>query len=166
MGGSGVDRTDDFQKFCRLGLNRIRFYRFRTGLGLKNFPVRSSLMLLCPVRTRGEQWTELGVDWIRCMTNFVGFGLVRTVIFFINLGSRPELDWDNGKFAYFLLLKNCILSMFWILFGLRFKFLQHFGLWLDLDWSFKIPDWIWIAKYDSPLIFGAGQSSVLPVRSF
>jgi len=29
-----------------------------------------------------------------------------------------------------------------------------FGLWLDLDWVVKNQDWIWIAKYDSPLIFG------------
>ena len=33
-----------------------------------------------------------------------------------------------------------------------FKFLIVFGLWLDLDWVFKIQDWIWIAKLDSPLI--------------
>jgi len=36
---------DDFQKFCRSGLDRIQFYRIRTGLGLKNFTVRSSLAL-------------------------------------------------------------------------------------------------------------------------
>jgi len=34
---------------------------------------------------------------------------------------------------------------------LDFKFLILFGLWLDLDWVFKIQDWIWIAKLDSPL---------------
>jgi len=44
MGGSGLDRTDDFQKFCRPGLDRTQFYRVRTGLGLKNFTVRSSLI--------------------------------------------------------------------------------------------------------------------------
>jgi len=43
MGGSGLDRTDDFQKFCGSRLDRIQFYRFRTGLELKNFTVRSSL---------------------------------------------------------------------------------------------------------------------------
>jgi len=42
-GGSALDRTDDFQKFYRSGLDRIQFYRIRTGLGLKNFTVRSSL---------------------------------------------------------------------------------------------------------------------------
>jgi len=42
MGGSKLDRTDDFEKFCA-GLDRIQFYRTRTGLGLKNFTVRSSL---------------------------------------------------------------------------------------------------------------------------
>jgi len=35
MGGSGLDRTDDFQKFCGSGLDRIQFYRIRTGLRLK-----------------------------------------------------------------------------------------------------------------------------------
>jgi len=43
-GRSGLDRTDDFQKFCGLGLDRIQYYRIRTGLGLKNFTVRSSLV--------------------------------------------------------------------------------------------------------------------------
>jgi len=43
MGGSGLDRTDDFQKFCGSGLDRIQFHRIKTGLGMKNFTVRSSL---------------------------------------------------------------------------------------------------------------------------
>jgi len=45
IGGSGLDRTDDFQKFCESVLDRLQFYRIRTGLGLKNFAVRSSLLL-------------------------------------------------------------------------------------------------------------------------
>jgi len=44
MGGSGLDRTDDFQKFCGSGLDRIQFHRIKTGLGMKNFTVRSSLL--------------------------------------------------------------------------------------------------------------------------
>jgi len=44
MGGSGQDRTDEFQKFYRSGLDRIQVYQIRTGLGLKNFTVRSSLI--------------------------------------------------------------------------------------------------------------------------
>ena len=43
IGGSGLDRTNDFEKFCGSGLDRIQFYRIRNGLGLKNFTVRSSL---------------------------------------------------------------------------------------------------------------------------
>jgi len=35
MGGSGLDWTDDFQKFCGSGLDRINFYWIRTGLGLQ-----------------------------------------------------------------------------------------------------------------------------------
>jgi len=55
MGGSGLDRTNDFQKFCRSGLDRIRFCRVRTGLGLKNFTVRLSL-----VNTRAvSMWLQL-----------------------------------------------------------------------------------------------------------
>jgi len=34
MGGWGLDRTDDFQKFYGSGLDRIQFYRIKTGLGL------------------------------------------------------------------------------------------------------------------------------------
>jgi len=43
MGGSGLDWTDDFQKFCRSGLDRIQFLQIRTGLRLKIFTVRPSL---------------------------------------------------------------------------------------------------------------------------
>jgi len=42
--GSGLDRTDGFQKFCGSGLDRIQFLWIRIGLGLKNFRVRSSLI--------------------------------------------------------------------------------------------------------------------------
>jgi len=34
MGGSGLDRTDDYKKFSRSGLDRIQFFRIRIGLGL------------------------------------------------------------------------------------------------------------------------------------
>ena len=45
---TGLDRTDDFQKFCRSRLDRIQFYRIWTGLGLKIFTSRSSLLLTTP----------------------------------------------------------------------------------------------------------------------
>jgi len=44
MGGSALDWTDDFQEICGSGLDRIQFCRIRTGLRLKNFTVRSSLV--------------------------------------------------------------------------------------------------------------------------
>jgi len=47
MGGSGLDRTDDFQKFRRSGLDRIQLLRIKIGLGLKNFTVRLSLPRTC-----------------------------------------------------------------------------------------------------------------------
>jgi len=37
MGGSGLDWTDDFQRFFGAGLDRIQIFRIRIGLGLKNF---------------------------------------------------------------------------------------------------------------------------------
>ena len=43
VGGTRLDRTDGFQKFYGSGLDRIQFHWIRTGLGLKNFTVRSSL---------------------------------------------------------------------------------------------------------------------------
>ena len=45
MGGSGLDRTDECQTFCASGLDRIQFYRIRTGLELKIYTVRSSFVL-------------------------------------------------------------------------------------------------------------------------
>jgi len=45
MSGLGLDRTDDFQKFCRSGLDWIQLLRIRIGLGLNNFTVRSSLVV-------------------------------------------------------------------------------------------------------------------------
>ena len=59
MGGSGLDRTDDFFKFCGSGLDRIHFLRIRIGHGLKNFTVRSSL-----VADRGEHGQDR--DYISC----------------------------------------------------------------------------------------------------
>jgi len=44
MGGSGLDRIDDFQKFYETRLYRIQFLRIRIGLGLNNITVRSSLL--------------------------------------------------------------------------------------------------------------------------
>jgi len=44
IGGSGLDRTDDFEKFCGSRLDQIQFYQIKTGLGLENFTVHSSLL--------------------------------------------------------------------------------------------------------------------------
>jgi len=46
MGGSGLDRSDDFQKFCGSGLDRIQVFRIRIGLGLNDLTVRSPLLAL------------------------------------------------------------------------------------------------------------------------
>jgi len=34
---------------------------------------------------------------------------------------------------------------------------------VGLDWVFKILDWIWIAKYDSPLFSGQHQDKAQPI---
>jgi len=53
---------------------------------------------------------------------------------------------------------RCEKAAFFKYFGLHldldFTFEKYFGLWLDLGLSFKNQDWIWIAKYDTPLISG------------
>jgi len=72
IGGSGLDWTNDFQKFRRSGLDQIQFYRIKTGLGLKNFTVRSSLSdshlsatLLCYLRVTGAKTSlRLTAYWI------------------------------------------------------------------------------------------------------
>ena len=73
-GGSGLDRTYDFQKFCGSGLDRIQFYRIRTGLGQKNFTVRSSLQCgkYAKVRLtlqRSIQHLGINFDWITLLNN-------------------------------------------------------------------------------------------------
>jgi len=49
------------------------------------------------VFSRDEHWTGLGLDWIRPMTNFAGFGLEPDWKLPHNLGIGPELDCVNGK---------------------------------------------------------------------
>jgi len=70
MGGSGLDRTDDIQKFCGSGLDRIQFYRIRTGLGLQNFTVRSSLLHI-----RNEHGSELDRTGSGLKPIFAGSGV-------------------------------------------------------------------------------------------
>jgi len=59
------------------------------------------------------------------------------VIFFNNLGSGPDLDRDNGKICAIVLLKSCILSIFWILFGLGLQILTKFWTLVGLGLKFK-----------------------------
>jgi len=56
--------------------------------------------------------------------------------------------------------KNCVIfviqKLYFVNFlDLDFKFLELFGLWLDLDWVLKIQECIQIAKLDSPFISGS-----------
>jgi len=57
-----MDRTDDFLKFCRSGLDRIQFYRIKTGLGLKNFKVHSSLLAVS-MWSVAEMSIGLDLNW-------------------------------------------------------------------------------------------------------
>jgi len=59
-----------FSKSLHTGLDRIQFLRIRVGLGVKNFTVRSSLVLITH-----EHGTGFDLDWIRTVANFADFRL-------------------------------------------------------------------------------------------
>ena len=61
MGGSGLDWTDGFKKFCGLGLDRIQLLRIRIRLGLKNFTVRSSLLSFVKVSIKTACYLKLKI---------------------------------------------------------------------------------------------------------
>jgi len=103
---------------------------------------------LCWALIGQQRWA---LDWIRTIC-FLG----------IWIGSRLRIvsnTLDQDLFWTQLLEKNCSVFVmknlffvnFWISFGFRFVFWKILGTWLDLDGVFKIQDWIWIVKYDSPL---------------
>jgi len=72
---TGLDQTNDFQKFCGSGLDRIQFYRIRTGLGLKNFAHLWSIAVKNIVSLATDDFQKFcGQDWIGF--NFIGSGLV------------------------------------------------------------------------------------------
>jgi len=75
MGGSGLDQTDDLQKCCRSGLDRIQFYWIRTGLGLKNFHSPHISGVECLLSTNGVKELDCGVQCGRIYGIF-GLGLV------------------------------------------------------------------------------------------
>jgi len=99
-----------------------------------------------------QRWA---LDWIRTIANFVEFGLDPECKALQNLGSRQDLDWVNGKeMRYFCCETAAFFQFSGLHLDLYFTFKKIVGLWLDLHWVLKNQDWIWIAKYDSPLIFG------------
>jgi len=59
------------------------------------------------------------------------------------------------KWGIFVVEKAAVFKYF----GLHLDLNNVFGLWLELDWVFKNQDWIWIAKYDSPLISDVRHST-------
>jgi len=64
IGESRPDQTGDFPKFCGSGVDWIQFHRIRTGLGQKNFTVRSSLaQTRGGTGSRGPESTQAGF-WI------------------------------------------------------------------------------------------------------
>jgi len=64
-----------------------------------------------------------------------------------------------------LLLKGCIFQIFWTSFRLGFYVWKIFWPVFGLGWVLKNQDWIWIAKYDSPLISDHGMSIELEATS-
>jgi len=74
---------------------------------------------------RDEHWTGLGLDWIRTMMNFVEFGLDRNCKLLHKFRIRTGFVLNKWKrIATFLLLKSCILLIFWTLSELGF-FIFH-----------------------------------------
>jgi len=121
--GSELDRTGDFQQFCRSGLDRIQFCQIRTGLGLKNFTVCSSLF---PAR---EYENESGLDRTGSglKTILAGSGLDRTAIFFKNGGQ----DWIGlRKFCCFYVI---ILKISKILVVIRFHGLLNGSVYFAIE---------------------------------
>jgi len=66
--------------------------------------------------------------------------------------------------------QKAVFLFFGLCLDLDFEFLKLLGLWLDLDGVIKFQDWIWIAKYDSPLISDvekhAGNGAAAVIRDF
>jgi len=83
---------DGFEHFCAFN-----------GSCCPNYTVRHTCRAICTatftvsVGTRDENWTGLGVDWIRTIAHFVEFGLDLDCKILQNLGSGLDLDLDNGK---------------------------------------------------------------------
>jgi len=57
--------------------------------------------------------------------------------------------------GHFCCEKAAFFEFFGLHLDLDFTFAKSFGLWLYMDPVLKNQDWIWIAKYDSPLISAA-----------
>ena len=93
VGESGLDRTDDFQKFCGSGLDWIQFHRIRAGLGLKNFTGRSF-----PLASRDEHGSGLKQFWLDqyCVE----------LQFFENWRIRTGSDWENFCYFNVIILKT------------------------------------------------------------
>ena len=100
-----------------------------------------------------EMSIGLDLDWIGTIANFVEFGLDPDCKSLQKLGFEPDLVWIIGKeMRHFRCEKAAFFKFVGLHLDLDFIFEKKFGLWLDLDWVLKNLDWIWIAKYDSPLI--------------
>jgi len=76
---TGPNRTGSdwwFSKILRTGLDRIQFYWIRTGPGLKNFTVRSSLSVI----TRGNKEYTWPTNWWIIFMYFLEYWL-KNIIF-------------------------------------------------------------------------------------
>ena len=108
IGGSGLDRTDDFQKFGGSGLDRIQFFadqEIRIGLRLKNLSVRSSLTATIDEHGSGLDRTGSGLTPISAGTRLQ---------FFWKLADRTGSDWENfWCFCAIILNISKILVVIW-----------------------------------------------------
>jgi len=85
------------------------------------------------MHTRDEHWTGLGLDWIRAMKNFAGFGLGPDCKLLRKYRIRPELDYVFGKITK--KLRDFVVEnpFFGLYLGLDCEFFKLFGQWLELD---------------------------------
>ena len=113
-----------------------------------NGPIRSMCPRLYQRWALDLTWFGLDPDYDEFCWIWIGPGL----IFFINLAQDRLWTEIMENLYNFCCWKAVCYQSFGFYLGLDFKLLQNFGLWLDLDWSLKILDWIWIAKYYSPLM--------------
>ena len=110
MDGSGLDRSNDFEKFCESGPDRIQFLQTRIGLGLENFQVSSSLMdRIRTIYKLQNTWDFFvsGLDWDIYFFNGSGYFFDFCIEISLRVIQDVTVDLGNVFFAMvFIFTKN------------------------------------------------------------